>query len=178
MVDVARVRWLFRITLVAALLSAAGCATHKPLPYSYAVEKQRPMFQWPVGSGAISSPFGMRHGVMHEGIDIAAPVGTPVHAAGAGKVIYTGTIHGYGRVVILQHADHYVTIYAHNFKDLVRDGETVRRGQVICEVGRTGHTTGANLHFEVRHNNIATNPLAYLPPPVSEQTRLARDSAF
>jgi len=167
------------LALGALILSIGGCAArHHPLPYSYAVARQRPRFQWPVGSGQISSPFGMRHGVMHEGIDIAAPAGTPVHAAGAGEVIFTGWIHGYGRVVIIQHRDHYVTVYAHNSVDLVKEGQTVKRGQVISEVGRSGRTTGANLHFEVRHDNVATNPLAYLPPPLSEQTRLARDGGF
>lgn len=101
---------------------------------------------------------------MHDGIDIAAPVGTPVHAAAAGRVIYAGRIRGYGNVVIVQHADHYATVYGHNSINKVHQGQNVLRGQVISKVGTTGRTTGPNLHFEVRRDNVASNPLRYLPP--------------
>jgi len=106
----------------------------------------------------------MRHGVMHDGVDIAAPVGTPVHAAADGRVIYAGRVRGYGNVVIVQHANHYATVYGHNEINKVHEGQNVFRGQVISKVGTTGRTTGPNLHFEVRRNNVASNPLSYLPP--------------
>jgi murein DD-endopeptidase MepM/ murein hydrolase activator NlpD len=122
-------------------------------------------FAWPVSGGTVTSGFGIRDGVMHEGVDIAAPVGTPVLAAGAGTVIFCGHLHGYGNTIIIQHGSHYVTVYGHDERNLVREGEQVRRGQEIGEIGTTGHTTGANLHFEVRRDNIAHNPLAYLPDP-------------
>ncbi len=113
---------------------------------------------------------------MHDGIDIAAPVGTPVHAAAAGRVIYAGRVRGYGNVVIVQHANHYATVYAHNSVNKVREGQSVSRGQVISKVGTTGRTTGPNLHFEVRRDNVASNPLRYLPPPSpSIGTQLAAD---
>ncbi len=118
---------------------------------------------------------------MHEGVDIAAPVGTPVRAAAAGWVIFVGRMRGYGNLIIVQHDRHYVTVYAHDSCILVREGQAVKRGQVIGKVGRSGHTTGANLHFEVRRNNVATNPLAYLPPfPAREirETRLAAGAAY
>jgi lipoprotein NlpD len=122
-------------------------------------------FAWPVWSGTVTSGFGMRHGAMHDGIDIAAPVGTPVHAAGSGVVIYVGRLHGYGNTVIIRHSDDYVTVYAHDEANLVREGQRVGRGQQIAEIGTSGRTTGPNLHFEVRYNNVAYNPLSYLPPP-------------
>jgi murein DD-endopeptidase MepM/ murein hydrolase activator NlpD len=122
-------------------------------------------FAWPVVDGTVTSGFGIRDGVMHEGVDIAAPAGTPVMAAGGGTVIFCGRLHGYGNTVILQHGPHYVTVYGHDERNFVHEGERVARGQEIGEIGATGHTTGANLHFEVRRDNIARNPLAYLPDP-------------
>jgi murein DD-endopeptidase MepM/ murein hydrolase activator NlpD len=116
----------------------------------------------------------MRHGAMHEGVDIAVPAGTPVMAAGSGRVIFVGRMRGYGKIVIVQHEDNYVTVYAHDSTNYVREGELVSQGQLIGRVGRTGHTTGANLHFEVRYNNIARNPLFYLPSGRNiGETRLA-----
>ena len=121
-------------------------------------------FAWPVMAGTLTSPFGMRHGVMHDGIDIAAPEGTPVRAADDGSVIYSGHLRGYGNVVIVQHSGGYVTVYGHNERNLVREGERVSRGQEIAELGATGRASGPNLHFEIRHDNQAENPLAFLPP--------------
>jgi murein DD-endopeptidase MepM/ murein hydrolase activator NlpD len=122
-------------------------------------------FAWPVTSGVVSSPFGMRNGVMHDGIDISAGAGTAVRAADDGTVIFAGRLHGYGNAVILQHSSGYVTVYGHNERNLVRSGEEVERGQVIAELGSTGRTTGPNLHFEVRFQGQPHNPLAYLPQP-------------
>jgi murein DD-endopeptidase MepM/ murein hydrolase activator NlpD len=122
-------------------------------------------FAWPILNGVVSSPFGIRNGAMHEGVDISAPVGTPVHAADNGIVIYTGRLHGYGNVVILQHTGDYVTVYGHNERNLVRDGEQVSVGQEIAELGSTGRTSGPNLHFEIRYDKHPQNPLAYLPAP-------------
>jgi murein DD-endopeptidase MepM/ murein hydrolase activator NlpD len=124
-------------------------------------------FAWPVTGGLVSSPFGIRHGVMHHGIDIAAPAGTAVRAADDGSVVFAGRLSGYGNVVILQHSGGYVTVYGHNQRNLVRFGAKVVRGQVIAEIGSTGRATGPNLHFEVRFRGQAQNPLAYLPLPPS-----------
>ena len=131
----------------------------------YSSERPTRTFAWPVDHGEISSGFGIRNGTMHDGVDIAAPTGTPVHAAESGTVIYSGRLRGYGEVIIVRHDEHYVTVYGHNSSNLVREGETVSRGQVIANIGNSGRTTGANLHFEVRRDNVARNPLAYLPPP-------------
>lgn len=122
-------------------------------------------FEWPLSDGMVSSGFGVRNGAMHQGIDIAAPEGTPVHAADGGTVIFSGALHGYGNVVIISHDDDYATVYAHNDVNLVREGSRVVRGQTIARIGTSGRTTGANLHFEVRYQNVARNPLAYLPEP-------------
>jgi murein DD-endopeptidase MepM/ murein hydrolase activator NlpD len=123
-------------------------------------------FAWPVTAGLVSSPFGMRNGVMHDGVDIVARAGTAVHAADDGRVIFVGHLRGYGNAVILQHSGGYVTVYGHNRRNLVRDGAEVVRGQIIAELGSTGRTTGPNLHFEVRFRGQPQNPLAYLPSPL------------
>jgi murein DD-endopeptidase MepM/ murein hydrolase activator NlpD len=122
-------------------------------------------FAWPVTAGLVSSPFGIRNGVMHHGVDIVAAAGTAVHAADDGTVIFVGHLRGYGNAVILQHSGGYVTVYGHNQRNLVRYGAAVVRGEVIAELGSTGRATGPNLHFEVRFQGQPQNPLAYLPPP-------------
>jgi len=118
---------------------------------------------WPVVGGTLSSGFGQRGQSVHDGIDISAPAGTPVLAAADGEVIYSDSLRGYGNVIILRHRGGYATVYAHNRTNDVRDGQRVRRGDVIGAVGDTGRTTGANLHFEVRKDNVARNPLHFLP---------------
>jgi lipoprotein NlpD len=122
-------------------------------------------FAWPVWSGMVTSGFGMRRGTMHEGVDIAAPVGTPVHAADGGVVVFAGRLNGYGNTVIVRHSDNYVTVYGHNSLNLVTEGARVTRGQTIAAIGTSGRTSGPNLHFEVRYDNLAYDPLSYLPPP-------------
>jgi murein DD-endopeptidase MepM/ murein hydrolase activator NlpD len=146
----------------AASIGAASSGVHR-----YTGERASRQFQWPVQQGVVSSGFGMRNGAMHDGVDIAAPAGTPVYAADSGVVIFSGTLHGYGNTVIIRHDDGYATVYGHNERNLVSEGVRVARGQEIGEIGRSGRTTGANLHFEVRRGNVAQNPLAYLPEPVS-----------
>ena len=117
---------------------------------------------------------------MHEGVDIAAPAGTPVRSADAGNVIYAGQLHGYGNVVIVQHSDGYTTVYGHNLRNLVRVGDRVALGQEIAQIGTTGRTSGgANLHFEIRHDNHPQNPLTYLPTPASTSgISFARNTAY
>jgi murein DD-endopeptidase MepM/ murein hydrolase activator NlpD len=119
-------------------------------------------FLWPV-RGRLSSSFGMRRGRPHEGVDIAAQKGTPIFAAESGRVIYSGRMSGYGKVVIVKHAGRYRSVYAHASRLLVRKGEFVERGQKVAEVGSTGRSTGPHLHFEIRRSETPQNPLAYLP---------------
>jgi lipoprotein NlpD len=130
-------------------------------------------FLWPVAAGVVSSSFGPRGETHHDGIDISSPEGTPVRAARAGRVLYSDTLRGYGNLIILAHDAGYATVYAHNRENRARSGEDVRQGDVIALVGRTGKTSGANLHFEIRKDNVARNPLFFLPPP-SDGTAAAR----
>lgn len=117
---------------------------------------------WPL-RGVLYGRFGVREGRRHDGIDIAAPEGTPVAAAADGTVIFAGEQAGYGSLAILRHDGGLVTVYAHNSSLLVREGERVRRGQPIAKVGQTGKTSGPHLHFEVREGTRPRNPLLYLP---------------
>lgn len=116
---------------------------------------------WPV-DGAVVSGFGMRWGRMHEGIDIAASSGTPVRAAAAGTVIHAGWLGGYGNLVVLDHGNGLATAYAHASAILVSLGQQVSQGQTVSLVGSTGNSSGPHLHFEVRANGAAVDPLLYL----------------
>ena len=118
-------------------------------------------FIWPV-NGPVTSPFGMRWGRMHTGIDIGVADGTPIHAAAAGRVIYAGWMDGYGNLVFIDHGSGLSTGYAHQSSVAVSNGETVAQGQVIGYVGCTGHCFGPHLHFEVRVNGAPVDPLGYL----------------
>ena len=118
--------------------------------------------RWPV-EGVLYSRYGVRQGQRHDGIDIAAPEGTPIGAAAGGSVVYAGEQSGYGSIVILKHAAGLLTLYAHASAILVRLGDRVAAGQPIARVGRSGKTTGPHLHFEVREGTRPRNPLFYLP---------------
>lgn len=121
-------------------------------------------FIWPLDTGTLTSGYGRRGRRLHKGIDLAAAVGTPIKAVADGKVIYSDNKQrGYGNLVILEHADDFVTVYAHNRRNLVDEGETVRQGAVIAELGNTGRSTGPHLHFEIRLDSKAVDPLIYLP---------------
>jgi len=116
---------------------------------------------WPV-EGPITSGFGPRWGSFHYGLDIAAGIGTPIHAAAAGVVIYAGWYGGFGNFVIVDHGDGIATTYGHQSRIAVSPGERVAQGQVIGYVGSTGFSTGPHLDFEVRLNGAPVDPLGYL----------------
>ena len=119
-------------------------------------------FLWPL-EGKISDSFNETESKRHQGIDIPSPAGTPIKASSSGTVIYSGnTIKGYGNLIILRHSDEFVTVYAHNQTNLVEEGSRVERGQIIGKVGQTGRATGYHLHFEIRRNNKAVDPLLFL----------------
>ncbi len=121
----------------------------------------------PIRGGVISDGFGFRYHpilhmrLMHEGIDLVADVGTAVYATGNGVVSYVGQRGGYGNVVEIDHGFGYSTVYGHLEKALVREGQSVKRGQVIALSGNTGLSTGPHLHYEVIKNGVHVNPSAY-----------------
>lgn len=108
--------------------------------------------------GRVSSRYGIRNGRPHKGIDIAARTGTPIHAVLEGTVVYSGVQGGYGNVIVIEHTDFVMTIYAHNERNLVSVGDVVSKGQQIATVGSTGDTTGPHLHFEYRIKGKPINP--------------------
>lgn len=121
----------------------------------------RPSLGWP-SRGVVTSRFGFRGKRHHHGIDIAAPVGSPIAATRDGLVRFAGWQTGYGRLVILDHGEGLATWYGHASKILVRVGQRVPRGEVIALVGTSGEVTGPNLHFEVRRNDIPLDPWPFL----------------
>ena len=116
---------------------------------------------WPV-DGIVVSGFGMRWGRMHEGIDITASTGTPIRAAATGTIIHTGWLGGYGNLVVVDHGNGLATAYAHASAILVGVGRQVTQGETVSLVGSTGNSSGPHLHFEVRVNGVAVDPLLYL----------------
>jgi lipoprotein NlpD len=127
------------------------------------VKPRKGFLIWPT-KGTLTSQFGMRKGRKHEGIDIAAPKGTPIYSAAAGEVKFSGWgPTGYGKMVIIKHKHHLTTLYAHNSKLLVKKGTQVKQGQKISLMGSTGRSTGPHLHFEVRNDTHAKDPIKYLP---------------
>ncbi|MDQ3648112.1 MAG: peptidoglycan DD-metalloendopeptidase family protein [Actinomycetota bacterium] len=113
-------------------------------------------------NGSFTSPFGMRWGRLHAGVDIAAPIGTPIRAADSGRVAIAGATGGYGNYTCIQHGGNLSTCYAHQSRIGVSVGASVRQGQVIGAVGNTGNSTGPHLHFEVRVGGSPVNPMGYL----------------
>jgi murein DD-endopeptidase MepM/ murein hydrolase activator NlpD len=139
---------------VTATLQSSGSSSYSSTPSSSGLI-------WPV-NGPVVSGFGMRWGRMHEGIDIGVGYGTPIHAAAAGTVVYSGWMDGYGNFVIIDHGGGMATAYGHQSAIAVGNGQSVSQGQVIGYVGCTGHCFGPHLHFEVRINGTAVDPLGYL----------------
>lgn len=114
-------------------------------------------------AGEVISEYGLRNGRPHKGIDLAAKSGTPVYAVLDGTVVYSGTQGAYGNVVVLEHQDFVMTVYAHNDKNSVTVGEKVQKGQQIATVGSTGNATCSHLHFEYRIKGKAIDPRKVLP---------------
>ena len=117
---------------------------------------------WPV-NGPLTSGFGSRWGRLHAGIDLAVGIGTPIHAAKSGTVIFSGQMSGYGGVVVIDHGGGFSTLYAHQSRPAAGEGQDVAQGQVIGYSGNTGHSTGPHLHFETRVDGSPQNPRPYLP---------------
>ena len=137
------------------------------LPKGEVAVKSSGGFRWPI-MGRINSPFGWRqHPItrrrdFHTGIDIKANRGDPIKAAGSGRIVYSGWMGGYGKVLVIEHSNGQSTLYAHCSSLLVGKGENVSSGKLIAKVGTTGRSTGPHLHFEVRNGNSPVNPIKYL----------------
>lgn len=124
--------------------------------------KEPPKYIYPISGGRFSSGFGGRWGRVHKGIDLATPIGTPVVASRGGTVSYSGTMNGYGYIVIINHGDGTSTRYGHLSKCIARNGQRVKQGELIALSGNTGRSTGPHVHFEIRIGAEAVNPLKYL----------------
>jgi murein DD-endopeptidase MepM/ murein hydrolase activator NlpD len=121
-------------------------------------------FDWPVDNARMTRGFLPHKKRPHLGLDLAAPKGTPIMAARAGTVIYTGReFHGYGKMILIESGDGWATLYAHLDKILVAEGKKVHQGEVLGAMGRTGHATGYHLHFEIRKDRGPVDPLPLLP---------------
>jgi len=123
-------------------------------------------FEWPVSGKVISSYGPKENGLHNDGVNIAAPEGTPVRAAQSGVVVYAGNeLKGYGNLLIVRHSGGWMTAYAHNSKLLVSRGAEVKKGQAIAAVGSSGNVTSPQLHFEIRRGKNAVNPAPLLGSP-------------
>jgi murein DD-endopeptidase MepM/ murein hydrolase activator NlpD len=146
---------------------------------------KKALLRRPIYGARLTSPFGMRidpvlgHRAMHTGIDLAAPVGTPVLAAGDGVVAFVGWVKGYGKRIVLSHKDGYSTAYDHlsRFAKGVRRGARVAQGKVIGYVGNTGYSTGPHLLYEIRVDDRPVNPETVKLPP-AHQLKGAALAAF
>lgn len=135
----------------------------RTVSYEQPAPRKASLFDWPV-QGAIIGSYGLTPGgKRNDGVNIAAPIGTPVRAAADGEVVYRGSeLDGYGNLILIKHEDGFVTAYAHSDAMLVKKGDRVRQGQVIAKVGQTGSAGEPQLHFEIRQNLKAVDPVALL----------------
>ncbi len=121
-----------------------------------------PAFHWPL-KGSITSFFGLREGQFHYGLDLAAPYGSEVRAMASGTVEFAGVQRGYGLMLVLHHGQGWRSLYAHNSRLLVTQGERVLAGQPITLVGSSGNATGPHLHLEIMQDDRKLDPLLFLP---------------
>lgn len=152
------------VALDVASGSAPAASGSLPLPSAGIVKSLFPVdLSWPL-DGHITSPFGMRHGRLHAGVDIKGVKGDPIIAAADGQVLVAKRKRAYGNVAIVGHDQDTQTLYAHMLRLAVREGQFVRSGDVIGYVGRTGRATGYHLHFETRvAGGVPQDPLRFLP---------------
>ncbi|MCU0303798.1 MAG: M23 family metallopeptidase [Thermoanaerobaculales bacterium] len=147
------------LTAAGLALALAACASGgRPQPTSVPTG-------WPVAPSAasVSAAFGaVRGGTRHQGIDLAAPAGTPVWATADGTVVAAGRDGRFGRTVVVDHGGGYRTRYAHLKKIETRVGRRVRRGDVLGRVGRSGNARGAHLHYEVLRDGVAVDPRPFM----------------
>ncbi|MDQ1713660.1 MAG: hypothetical protein QOE45_3110 [Frankiaceae bacterium] len=152
-----------------APLSSATTVRHNAVAHGVAAKparatrSRRPANAWVRPAyGPFTSPFGYRWGKLHAGIDIGASYGSPIYAASAGVVTFAGPKGGYGRLVVIRHANGVETAYGHMSRTVTRAGTRVTAGDVIAYVGSEGHSTGPHLHFEVRIGGRPIDPRPFL----------------
>jgi murein DD-endopeptidase MepM/ murein hydrolase activator NlpD len=122
-----------------------------------------PTFRWPVRGKVITTYGAKTNGKSNDGINLAVPEGTPIKAAEDGVVAYSGNeLKGYGNLILVRHANGYVTAYAHASELLVKRGDTIKRGQVIAKSGQSGEVGSPQLHFEIRKGSLPVDPLQFL----------------
>jgi len=131
-------------------------------------------FVHPLMGPRLTSKYGMRtHPILrfskqHSGIDLAAPIGAPIRAVADGQVVFADPFSGFGKLVVIQHKDGFTSHYAHCSKLLVNPGRSLKAGQIVAEVGNTGHSTGPHLHLEIRKDGKALNPEKFIPGLLSK----------
>ncbi|WP_421570746.1 peptidoglycan DD-metalloendopeptidase family protein [Stenotrophomonas sp. PD6] len=149
-------------TVVTAPRPGTATPTPAPTPSPTTAIKSNIDWRWPA-DGAIVGRF-VGADVTKQGVDIAGSSGQPVRATAPGVVVYSGAgLVGFGELIIVKHSDQWLSAYGHNRKRLVNEGQSVKAGEQIAEMGRTG-TTRDMLHFEIRYNGKPVDPLLYLPP--------------
>jgi len=122
---------------------------------------------WPV-KGLVTAGYGYRHSPftgqreMHEGLDVGAPHGTAIVATADGVVSFSGPLSAFGNVVFINHGHGFTTFYAHNSSNRVKEGQMVKRGEVVAYIGTSGRTTGPHVHYEVQFNGVTVNPMKYI----------------
>jgi len=127
------------------------------------IVRQPGRFVWPVQGGKVIQSYGIIDNQKHDGITIQAPARASVHAAAEGKIAFASFLKGYSNTIIINHADDFATVYAHADRILVRQGQTVKKGEKIAELGEGEAGRMPQLLFQVRKNNEPRNPLFYLP---------------
>lgn len=147
----------------AEAVDRASRATERGSGLTTSLTQEAPdAFVLPIDEYRFTSPYGLRWGRLHAGVDLAAPEGTPFKAVHAGTVVRAGWFGGYGNVVILRHSNGVETVYGHASKVLVREGQTVAPGDAIGLVGNTGHSFGSHLHLEVHEDGVPHDPIPWL----------------
>lgn len=160
----------------AVALSVTSCA-HQSTPISRGLPERAVVrqpshaesitdsyFDWPVDKARMTRGFFTNKRRPHLGLDLAAPKGTPILASRGGTVIYRGRdFRGFGNLIMIESPGGWATLYAHLDRFMVTEGQKVAMGEIIGSMGRTGRATGVHLHFEIRRNKVAVDPLPYLP---------------
>ncbi len=133
-------------------------------PQSVSGKNLSPRLMWPVAKHKVTQKFHYEDsGSPHDGIDISVPKGTRIYAPADGRVVYAGQkFRGYGKMVLIRHSPRIATLYGHCHKLLVKEGDKVKKGNLIALVGNTGRASAPHLHFEVRLDRSPVNPLVYL----------------